>query len=558
MSFCTVSSQTSASKKFEQYEGEVAVGTKIYFAPLVQDVVGVLDTETSAFSSIEAHMEPMGLSCPCRYMGAEAVGTLVFFGPHNEDNVGVLDITTSTFSKIDTAVAGVVGDRKYSGAVSVGNKVYFTPFRQDNIGVLDTTNSTFSTINITVNDTQKYYGAAAVGTTVVFPPHNQHNVGVLETTTGQFSTIPIDIDPYGIGVFFGGLSKYAGAAALGTKVYMAPYNADDVGVFDVATLTFSTVRTVGLSTRSVMKFHGAAALGARVFFAPHLQDSIGVLDATTSTFSTITPAAGRVLNPETGGMSSSVSWFGRKYAGATVLGTNVYFTPYARCARHRTLDLTSSGASVLSRACGPIATAQDADAVGVLRTSEPPPAATNASCAVVLPADQNDPSRLPPSAPAHAALPSSSRPAASPPLEQLPPLLPPLLQIVLIPASIFLCASIAFGVYLQRVSRRSANLRRSRDRAQLDLQLLAHQVRVQMEPPCDDGQHSCEPSASIPSMPLSTLDPDEPPLPVARAGSRVRRRRAIRAYIHGARRLFLLSGSALVVVQYRCVLCRPS
>ena len=284
-----------------------------------------------------------------------------------------------------------------------------------------------------------------------------------------------------------------------------------VGVFDVATSTFSTVRTVGLSTHSVMKFHGAAALGARVFFAPHLQDSIGVLDATTSTFSTITPAAGRVLNPETGGMSSSVSWFGRKYAGATVLGTNVYFTPYARCARHRTLDLTSSGASVLSRACGPIATAQDADAVGVLRTSEPPPAATNASCAVVLPADQNDPSRLPPSAPAHAALPSSSRPAASPPLEQLPPLLPPLLQIVLIPASIFLCASIAFGVYLQRVSRRSANLRRSRDRAQLDLQLLAHQVRVQMEPPCDDGQHSCEPSASIPSMPLSTLDPDEPP-----------------------------------------------
>ena len=71
---------------------------------------------------------------------------------------------------------------------------------------------------------------------------------------------------------------------------MAPYNADDgprerfeptawklrltllappsrrcaVGVFDVATSTFSTVRTVGLSTHSVMKFHGAAALGARV------------------------------------------------------------------------------------------------------------------------------------------------------------------------------------------------------------------------------------------------------------------------------------------------------
>ena len=113
------------------------------------------------------------------------------------------------------------------GHPTVHDKVYFTPFRQDNIGVIDTTSSTFSTISITVSGTQKYYGAAAVGSTVVFPPFTQDNVGVLDATTGatKFSTIPMAKEPDAL---FGGLGGwYAGAAVLGTKVYMAPYSADN-------------------------------------------------------------------------------------------------------------------------------------------------------------------------------------------------------------------------------------------------------------------------------------------------------------------------------------------
>ena len=223
-SFCTISAAARTSgptRIFEKYAGEVAVGTKIYFAPLVQAAVGVLDTETVAFSTIGSHV-PIGRSS--RYMGAAAVGTTVFFGPHNEDNVGVLDITTSTFSTIGTAAADVVGDRKYSGAASVHNKIYFTPFRQDNIGVLDTTTSTFSTISITVSGTQKYYGSAAVGTTVVFPPYTQDNVGVLDATTGEFFTIPMVTDP---DAPLGRSGWYAGAAVLGTKVYMTPHSANN-------------------------------------------------------------------------------------------------------------------------------------------------------------------------------------------------------------------------------------------------------------------------------------------------------------------------------------------
>ena len=145
--------------------------------------------------------------------------------------------------------------------------------------------------------------------------------------------------------------------------------------------------------------------------------------------------------------------------------------------------------------------------MGVLRTSGSPPAAMNSSCAYVPPPDWHDPSPPPPLAA------PPPQPTPPPPLGLPPLLLPPLLQIVLLPASIFLCTSIAFGVFLCQVSRRSANLRRSRERAQFDLQLLAHQVRVQMETRRDDGQLSCAPpaSGSAPSVPPSTHGLDDPP-----------------------------------------------
>ena len=74
-----------------------------------------------------------------KYRGAAAVGNSVFFAPTNEDNVGVLDTTTSTFSTIDTAAAGVTDVLKYNGAAAVGTSVFMAPYNQDNVGVLDTT-----------------------------------------------------------------------------------------------------------------------------------------------------------------------------------------------------------------------------------------------------------------------------------------------------------------------------------------------------------------------------------------------------------------------------------
>ena len=78
------------------------------------------------FSTIDT-TAAIGTGTTWKYPGAVAVGTSVFFGPNNEDNVGVLDTTTSTFSTIDTTAAGVSADYKYIGAAVVGASVLFAP-----------------------------------------------------------------------------------------------------------------------------------------------------------------------------------------------------------------------------------------------------------------------------------------------------------------------------------------------------------------------------------------------------------------------------------------------
>jgi len=73
----------------------------------------------------------------------------------------------------------------------------------------------FSTIatNLTDDDV-KFNGAAVVGSKVYFAPCDQDNVGVLDTGTNRFSTIATNLTDYG---------KFDGAAVVGSKVYFVPY-----------------------------------------------------------------------------------------------------------------------------------------------------------------------------------------------------------------------------------------------------------------------------------------------------------------------------------------------
>ena len=86
--------------------------------------------------------------------------------------------------------------------------------------------------------------------------------------------------------------------AAGRYVVFAPFNADNVGVLDTQTDTFSTVPTTGaIPANSTYKYRGAAALGTRAYFAPHDEDNVGVFDVSDSSFFVVsTTAAGEYSN----------------------------------------------------------------------------------------------------------------------------------------------------------------------------------------------------------------------------------------------------------------------
>ena len=71
--------------------------------------------------------------------------------------------------------------------------------------------------------------------------------------------------------------KYWGAAAVGTTVYFAPFQEDNVGVLDTITNTFSTISTAAAGVTADYKYGGAVAVGTRVYFGPFSEDNVGVL-----------------------------------------------------------------------------------------------------------------------------------------------------------------------------------------------------------------------------------------------------------------------------------------
>jgi len=103
--------------------------------------------------------------------------------------------------------------------------------------------------------------------------------------------------------------------AVGTRVYMAPFDEHGVGVLDTVNLTFTTICTVHAGVTGPGKYDGAAAIDSRVFFAPYGSVPIGVVDTATNRFYTIAAAS------QFGGYS---------FAGAAALGPFVVFVPYSQ------------------------------------------------------------------------------------------------------------------------------------------------------------------------------------------------------------------------------------
>ena len=79
----------------------------------------------------------------------------------------------------------------------------------------------------------------------VRPPRNADEVGVYDIATATFDA----------SFFMGSFAmndEFVGAAAAGTRVVLAPLNADAVGVYDIATANFNACRPLcQLLTRAI-------------------------------------------------------------------------------------------------------------------------------------------------------------------------------------------------------------------------------------------------------------------------------------------------------------------
>jgi len=151
-----------------------------------------------------------------------------------------------TFTTIATTGDAASNSFKYSGAVAVGSNVYFAPYSQNNIGVLDTVTGNFTTIALTgkaVFGSYFYSGAAAVDNIVYFAPHGSCYVGVFDTTDNSLTTVFASGARMWCDFACSCDDMYAGAVAVGTKVYFAPGRQNNVGVFDTISNNFNTIST---------------------------------------------------------------------------------------------------------------------------------------------------------------------------------------------------------------------------------------------------------------------------------------------------------------------------
>lgn len=148
----------------------------------------------------------------CAFGTSVAVGTKVVFVPSSENDVGIFNTATNTFSTVDT---NLTMDSKFSEGTAVGTKVVFTPNDADVVGVYDTETDTFSAVDTSLTMDFKFSGGTAVGTKVVFSPCSADVVGILDLSPSP--TPPSNDEDPNLGLIIG--LTVGGAVILGGLVY---------------------------------------------------------------------------------------------------------------------------------------------------------------------------------------------------------------------------------------------------------------------------------------------------------------------------------------------------
>jgi len=215
---------------------------------------------------------------------------------------------------------------QFAGACTVGTKTFFVPMAAGLIVYRDTAHGwsvipcSNEPIGCTANGAnpgpQNFYGdCAVVGTKLVFAPWKQNKVLTMDIAplpsspaqkTYTVTTATVD-------------ERFKGAVAVGTKVYLVPYNNPQVGVVDVSgtpSMSYIDVPDISGQTaaRQNNRYEGGAAAGTKVYFAPSRRGNVGVVNTVDDTFSTI----------DVPGLTVST---GDRYSGAVLVGNKMFFIP---------------------------------------------------------------------------------------------------------------------------------------------------------------------------------------------------------------------------------------
>lgn len=144
---------------------------------------------------------------------------------------------------------------------------------------------------------------AAIGNKIYFAPYciDDNHITIWDTSTHNYTR--------GVYTALTGRDKFSGAVAFETKVYFVPYCENDVAVLDTVTNDFSSIPT---QLTMEDKFVEAVVVGTKIYFAPYNEHNIGVLDTLTDTFSTIGTG---LTGPE-------------KYSEIRSINTTIYLAPF--------------------------------------------------------------------------------------------------------------------------------------------------------------------------------------------------------------------------------------
>jgi hypothetical protein len=194
------------------------------------------------------------------------------------------------------------GDELFSSGSVVystnGISIYFAPQHATYVGVYNIETNTFLEISIVdkinvyldaqgvekdgsgfqafqISNDRKYSGAVYVPTkgNVYLIPLGLAMVGVVDISTNTFSTIKS---------VFSGQTEYNGGVLSqdGTVIYMVPFRHDYIGVLNLNTHAITKIM-IGANQPNLEKYQGGVLAGnGKIYFCPYHSTNIGVLDPT--------------------------------------------------------------------------------------------------------------------------------------------------------------------------------------------------------------------------------------------------------------------------------------